>query len=138
MQITCVSMLSLVTKCQGNFAKYHLVSFRKVPYNVCNGQESNPICLVLGCQNKLCTPVVSSGVRSVLSIVFEVWSEGPFLSAICICKLQTHAGLFKFFLFFQWPRKTRWRPTHSHSERTVTVLLLVNKPTYEKRATAER
>ena len=37
-----------------------------------------PICLVLGCQNKLCTPVVLSGVRSVLSIVFEVRSEGPF------------------------------------------------------------
>ena len=68
----------LFLKCQGNFAKYHLVSFRKVPYNVCNGQESNPICLVLGCPNKLCTPVVSSGVRSVLSIVFEVRSEGPF------------------------------------------------------------
>ena len=68
----------LFLKCQGNFAKYHLVSFRKVPYNVCNGQESNPICLVLGCPNKLCTPVVSSGVRSVFSIVFEVRSEGPF------------------------------------------------------------
>ena len=39
------------------------------------------------------------------------------------------------------PRKTRWRPTHSHSERRVTesrVLLLVNKPTYERRATVER